>query len=80
MATITTKFNVGDKVFTIDKETMKIREITVGTVSAIITNGGKTKVSYYDEKSYTESYDENVCFASKQELLDYIEQPIEEKK
>ncbi len=71
---IQTRFNVGDKVFTIDKETLKMKEFTVGSVHIWVNDGAR--VSYYALKdevvSYGESYDESVCFASENELLSYI--------
>ena len=77
MAQITTMFNVGDKVVTLNKDTMKMTEITIGYVSASIGKDGKHSVSYSPLKDsgdvdfYT-GYDENVCFANKDQLLEYI--------
>lgn len=77
MAQIKTKFNVGDKVSTIDKETKKAVDITIGCVTASITKRG-TIINVNPFKStdgeidwYT-SYDENHCFASRDELMKYI--------
>lgn len=71
---IKTKFNVGDKVFTIDKETFKMKRFVVGSVS--IWADDDTMVTYYPKKEeivdYSERYKENVCFASENELLSYI--------
>ena len=73
---IKTKFKTGQKLFTIDKTTLKIREFTVGAISVWMDD--KMSVYYYpakdDEKavSYTDSYTEDVCFASESELLTYI--------
>lgn len=73
------KFNVGDKVYTVDKETMKIKEITIETVVAISSEINKVRVSYslMTEGYRTESYDEAVCFASREELIDYMTSPAE---
>ena len=71
---IQTRFNVGDKVFTLDKESFKMREFTVGAVSVWATDD--TKVSYYpledEHVNFNESYGEPVCFASENELLGHI--------
>ena len=71
---IKTRFNVGDKVFTLDKETFKMREFTVGSVSIWVDDD--TRVSYYPKKDevvdFNERYDENVCFASENELLGHV--------
>lgn len=71
---IQTRFNVGDKVFTLDKETLKMKDFTVGSVS--IWADDETKVSYYPEKNgivnFNEKCNENVCFASENELLSHI--------
>lgn len=71
---IKTKFNVGDKVFTLDKEAFKMKKFTVGAVS--IWADDDTMVTYYPKKEeivdYNERYKENVCFASENELLSHI--------
>ena len=77
MATISTKFNVGDKVFTIDKESMKIIEFEVRMISASCFSDGTTTIRY-TPKDCVLSYDEFKCFATKHELLTFIEQPVQE--
>jgi hypothetical protein len=77
MAQISTMFNVCDKVVTLNKDTMKMTEITIGYVSASINKDGKPSVRYSPLKDsgdvdYCTSYEENVCFATKDQLLDYI--------
>lgn len=76
MAQITTKFNVGDKVSTIDKETKKAVEITVGCITASINARDKSVTIHPckpdgDVDWYT-GYDEKYCFKNQQELLNYI--------
>lgn len=68
---IQTKFNNGDKVFTIDHETMKVKEFEIGTICVCAIGCGAPSVSYY-EKVGSESYGEARCFASESELLAYI--------
>ena len=79
MATITTKFNVGDKVFTIDEKTMKIREFEVAWISVFVHGGKEPSVSYKskDDSAYFVGCEEAKCFATKHELLTYIEQPAQ---
>lgn len=77
MAQITTMFNVGDKVVTLNKDTMKMTEITIGYVYVSIGKDGKQSVNYSPLKGsgnvdFCKSYDENVCFANKDQLLEYI--------
>ena len=71
--TITTKFNVGDKAFTIDTKTMKVREFEVGSMS-IYVHDGKPLVGYRakDDGYSGDSYDECFCFATENELLGWI--------
>lgn len=81
MATITTKFNVGDKAFTIDKKTMKIREFEVDMVSIYLLSDGKPDINYKakDDGILGDSIDEDKCFPTKHELLTYIEQSEEQQ-
>lgn len=77
--TIKTKFNEGDKVFTIDTRTMKVKEFEVSRISTW-TGGGKTNVTLYDGVPYTANgYDENKCFSTEAELMTFITTPNEPK-
>ena len=71
---IITKFNVGDKVYTLDKNSMKLKEFEIETVIVTATAADQARISYYMmcDNCHTESYDEKVCFASKDDLLAYI--------
>ena len=70
--TIKTKFNEGDKVFTIDTSSLKVKEFEVGRISTFTSNG-KTRVTLYDGDSYTANgYDEDKCFATEAELMTFI--------
>ena len=59
---IKTRFNVGDKVFTLDKETFKMREFTVGAVSIWVDND--TRVSYYPLKDESVDLYESYCLVT----------------
>lgn len=70
--TIKTKFNEGDKVVTIDTNTMKIKEFEVGRISTW-TSAGKTRVTLYDGDTYNSNgFEENKCFSTEAELITYI--------
>ena len=79
---IQTKFNVGEKVCTIDPKTMKIREFEISTV-AVVGDENSQSVSYRAKgDSYlADGYPEEKCFANKSDLLKFIstEEPKEEK-
>lgn len=69
---VTTKFNVGDTVYTIDPETLKIKEFEIGSISTS-TDAEKTNVYLYPKgsSSYNSIY-ESKCFASREELIDHV--------
>lgn len=71
--TITTRFNEGDKAFTLNTATLKVKEFEVERVSTYTTNG-KTSVTLYakNEPFGTNGYEEDKCFASEAELLNFI--------
>ena len=70
--TIKTKFNIGEKVFTIDTNTFKVKDFVVSRISTY-TSDGKTNVTLYDGDSYTASgHDESKCFATEAELLNFV--------
>lgn len=70
---IKTRFNIGDKVFTIDKKTMKVREFEIGSASVFASKDEKLDVKYYDNEYYSrDGYEESFCFATEKELLGFI--------
>lgn len=71
---IQTKFNIGDKVCTIDKNTMKVKAFEVGSVGVYVSKTGKPSVNYRASgDDYTgDSYEEEFCFPNEAELLSYI--------
>ena len=78
--TIKTKFNEGDKVFTIDTNTIKLKEFEIGRISTWTSNG-KTNVTLYPKgDSYTSNgFNEDKCFATEAELMTFITTPDEPK-
>lgn len=76
MVQVITKFNVGDRVTTFDNKTRKAIDFTVGCIGVHIGKDYKS-VTYYpvDESGrtcYEDSHEEDLCFATKEELLDYV--------
>ena len=71
---ITTKYNVGDKVFTLDTKTLKVKQIEIDRIITLSKEGGETSVSLYDkEDDYcNNSYDESKCFPTEAELITFI--------
>lgn len=65
---ITTKFNVGDKLFTINPSTLKAIGIEVVNIDVFVRNG-KLDIRYASAKGYPyESYKEEKCFKTREEL------------
>lgn len=70
--TIKTKFNIGDKVFTINTNTLKVYGFEVKRISAY-TEGNGVIVTLYDDVSYTaNNFNEDKCFATEPELMTFI--------
>lgn len=72
---IQTKFKSGDVIFTIEKKGFKIRKFEVDFVFTSTGSEGVTSVKYHakGDSAYADNYDERHCFATKEELLAYIE-------
>lgn len=70
---IKTKFNINDKVFTIDTKTLKMKEIEIGSVCVFADeDGNRVKYIAKGESLMSDSYKEDVCFGTDQELLNHI--------
>lgn len=71
---IKTKFNIGDKVYTIDPKTIKIKGFKVARISAFTTTNGNVIVNLYpkDNSFLSDYYEENKCFSSQEELIKFI--------
>ena len=75
---ITTKFSIGDELFAIDKKTAKAVKFKVGRIFVHVTKEGVSKVEYYREDSslLEETYKEDVCFATIDELIEQVKSGI----
>ena len=71
---IQTKFNIGDKVCTIDKKTLKVKNFEIGSLSVYVAKNGKPSINYRasDDGYSGDSYEEEFCFSNERELLAYI--------
>lgn len=70
--TITTKFNEGDSVFTIDTISMKIKEFKISRISTYTVKGETSVTLYESDSCYATGYDECKCFPTAAELLTFI--------
>lgn len=75
---ITTKFSIGDELFAIDKKTAKAVKFKVGRIFVHVTQKGTPKVEYWREEASVldESYREDVCFATIDELIEQVKSGI----
>lgn len=70
--TVESKYNIGDKLWTM--ENFKAKEFEVASITIGIEKDQEINVRYYPiSDSYTcESYTENHCFKSKDEMVEYL--------
>lgn len=75
---ITTKFSIGDELFAIDKKTAKAVKFKVGRIFVHVPQKGTPKVEYWSEEASVldESYREDVCFATIDELIEQVKSGI----
>lgn len=75
---ITTKFSIGDELFAIDKKTAKAVKFKVGRIFVHVPQKGTPKVEYWREEASVldESYREDVCFATIDELIEQVKSGI----
>ena len=71
---IETKFKVGDTVYTVDPETLKIKQFEIGSVSSITSKDGTTVLVWPKTESYI-SVNEKKCFPTREALIDHITKP-----
>lgn len=76
---IETKFNVGDKAFTIDSKTLKIKEFEVSHISTYTSSKGTGITLFMKDETmsygYGEGVDECKCFHDKESLITHITKP-----
>lgn len=75
---ITTKFSIGDELFAIDKKTAKAVKFKVGRIFVHVNQKGTSKVEYFGEETsiLDETYKEDVCFATIDELIEQVKSGI----
>ena len=75
---ITTKFSIGDELFTIDKKTAKAVKFKVGRIFVHVPQKGTPKVEYLGEDLtlLDGTYNEDVCFATIDELIEQVKSGI----
>jgi len=69
---IKTKFNVGDKVFIMDAETMQPTEVEIFGIS-VFSFPSSTTIRYAAPPEQGFVLNESECFATREQLLDYID-------
>lgn len=79
---IQVKFGIGDKAFTIDQKTMKVREFEVEYINVTVYPE-ETKVTYRakGDSAYEDLVPEEKCFTSEADLLNFVTaKAVPEKK
>jgi hypothetical protein len=69
------KFNIGEKVFTIDRESLKVREFEVYSIAAKVSKDDESPEIEYHAKGDSflcDNIPERLCFASREELMKHI--------
>lgn len=75
---ITTKFSIGDELFAIDEKTAKAVKFKVGRIFVHVHQKGIPKVEYFGEdlNLLDGTYNEDVCFATIDELIEQVKSGI----
>ena len=75
---ITTKFCIGDELLAIDKKTAKAVRFKVGGTFVHVSKKGTPKVEYFGEDLplLDGAYNEDVCFKTLSELVEYVQSGI----
>ena len=75
MTTISTKFDLGQKAWTIDPDTLKIVEFEVGKIKCECVEQGVTMYLHpmIDGSPKYSGYRENVCFPTREDLMKHLE-------
>lgn len=72
---IETRFEVGDTIFTIDPDTLKVAEYEVESVTTIANCNGVTSYVLPRGKGAYRSIEERKCFRTREELIDHVTKP-----
>lgn len=74
---ITTKYNLGDEVFLLDKHVLKIKKGKIGEVEAM-KNEKNCTIKYFVacNGQYGDVYNENDIFLSKEDLINSLKQQL----
>ena len=76
MTTMTTNYDLGQKLFTVEKDDLRIIEFEVKKISLIKkADGGEKTYLYSDSGTWTRGYDAESCFESMEALLAYMQRP-----
>ena len=67
---IKTRYNVGDTVYTIDKNSMKVLPFKVKSI--VVISDESTAIRLTPEGQNYDSYDERKCFPTEEELIKYV--------
>ena len=72
------KFSISDELFAIDKKTAKTVKFKVEQIFVHVPQKGTPKVEYFGEDMliFDGSYDEDVCFATIDELIEQVKSGI----
>ena len=72
---IKTKFNVGDKVFTLDAKKVAITDFIISSLTVAVYDD-RQSVYYYPKKEgvigSSEMVEENRCFQTKEDLIEHL--------
>lgn len=76
MAQVKSKFNIGDQVVTVDKNSLKIKKFEVAEIAFFLYKD-RMSVSLYPKKENGDadvysSVDENLCFATETDLIEHM--------
>ena len=71
--TVESKYNIGDKLWTMDSN-FKAKEFEVASITIGIDKNKEINVRYYpiSDSYISESYEEKYCFNSKNEMIEYL--------
>ena len=72
--TITTNYNIGDVIYTVDTDTLKIINAPVTRISVCATQDMQPTVLYTIDDGKYKCIEQSNCFASAEELMRHLSQ------